>query len=187
MKSANIRILGKTGRIITALLVGAGGPVGAYKLLLLHQISEPSFIILVCVAIIGAIVIGFVDRIHSFSLRDLRVEMAKVEAARQDVEDREREVRRIALTLAEVTMFLAAFHRRLGSDESHAIEQRWLESRIKQLLSEITAAPAEEAKVFRFISAVHEMDLQRSADPEQSQHTWDRIWEDISREIETKA
>ena len=184
MKSTTTRILGKTGRIIIAVLFAVGGTFGAYKLISLHQISEPSFVIFVCVAIIGAFVIGFVDRIQSFSLRDLRVEMAKVEAARQDVEAREQEVRRIALTLAEVTMFLAAFHRRLGSEESHAIEQKWLESKIRKLLSEVAAVPAEEAKVFRFIRAVHEMDLQRSADPKQSEHTWDKIWEDISREID---
>ena len=170
-------------QIIAAIIIGIGGIAGAYLLLSARKISEATFVILFSITVITALVVAFIDRVQSFSLRDLRVELAKVENARREVEEKERQVHGVAMTLAEITVFLAAFHRRLGSEESQELENEWLGKRVADLLAVSKASEEERSHVFRFIREVEEMDLLRKTDQKASEAKWNTIWERVRNEI----
>jgi len=171
-------------KIVAAIAVGVVGVTGSSVLLCLHFVGELTFLTLMGLVAVCALIIAFIDRIVSFSLRDLKVELAKVESARKEVEQREKDVRRVAIAIAEITAFLAAFHRRMGSQESFQIETQWLQSRIESLLRDVSIAQEEKAKVLRYLRRVREMDSHKDRDPTAFSAHWDQIWTDIKTEAE---
>jgi hypothetical protein len=178
--------IANTSRITAAIVLPFVVIRWANQLLLSHAVGETSFVIFACVSLILAFAIAFIDRIQSFSLRDLSVQMGKVEAARQDVEAREQEVRRVAFTLAEIALFLAAFqHRILGEGQSE-IQTAWLESKVHELLTTVSGTPDDQEHVFRLFAAAKDMDQTHGTIDAKE---WDRRWDEIYKRIidETKS
>ena len=170
-------------RTIVSLFIGMVGVAGATALLWLHRVSEPSFIILVCVSLISAFVVAFIDKISSFSLRDMTVELARVESARKEVEQKEKDVRQVAIAIAEITVFLAAFHRRMGSEETHLLEAQWLNHRAEMLLGDLSIGDAEKRRIMRYLLQVDEMDSLKKTDRDGSLAKWNHIWAGIRDEV----
>src|ERR1035437_3942404 len=75
------------GRTITAMILSASGVIGSYRLISAQLIGESSFCLLACSSVFIGLVVAFIDRIQSFSMRDLKVEMAKVEESKKEVEE----------------------------------------------------------------------------------------------------
>jgi hypothetical protein len=173
-----------TIRIIAATTFMLFGVLGSLKLKTSAVIGEPSFIFILCITVLASMFIAFYDRIGSLSLRDLKLEMAKVESARYDVEQRQKEVREIATSLAEITTFIAAFHRRIGSDESHALEVQWLSVKVRRLLESVGADDKERKRIFRYLDEVRQMDEVKADDRAAGKSRWDSIWSTIKDEIE---
>jgi hypothetical protein len=110
-----------------------------------------------------------------FDLRGLKIEFAKVESARKEVE-------RVATALAELAIFLAAFQRRFGSDETQAIEVRWLAQKVGRLLDGIGAPVSERQRVFRYLDAVKRIDAIRETDKAAADAVWADTWRQIASE-----
>lgn len=170
-------------RIVFAIIVAATGVLGSSELLFLHKIGELSFAVFVCMSVLIGLAIAFGDRLESLSFRELKIELGKVEAARKDVEQREQQVRRTALALAEITMFLAAFQHRMGSEETHDLETQWFSRKVGELLDTIYASTPERENTFRFIEAVKHMDAVRERDPKASEAQWDAVWKLIRDDL----
>jgi predicted RNase H-like nuclease (RuvC/YqgF family) len=145
-------------------------------------VSEASFVILVSGAVLLGLIVAFIDRVLKFSFKDLSVEFAKVEQARIEVEATREEVERIAISIADITGFLAAFHRRLGSEQSHKLEAEWLEAKISTLLQETQISSEVREKAFRWLRAVRHMDAMKE-NGEKSNDEWDRVWATVEEEI----
>ena len=121
------------------------------------------------------------------SLRELKIEMAKVEAARQDVEAREQQVRRTALALAEITVFLTTVHHRFVNEETHALESRWFNHKVSELLDMVAASSAERTHTFRLYESLKQIDALRDKDPEASSKLWDSTWKEIRDGLDQKT
>lgn len=161
-------------------IVGISGSVK----LMVSESSSSSIIILVSVSFFSLLLIFFGDQVDWFDLKNLKVKMRKIEAARKEVEEREKEVRRVALAISEITVFLAAFHRRLGSDETHELEVEWLKKKVRQLLTESSASVDEQSRAFRFLREIEEMDRIKETDQKASEVRWNAIWAMIKDEIQ---
>ena len=112
----------------------------------------------------------------------MSVSLAAVEAARQEVTAKQEEVTRIALAIGEITVFLAAFHRRMGSERNHDLEQKWLQQRVLRMLAESNISGAEREHVFRWLREIESMDAIK--DKPESMAYWNRIWDRIEEETE---
>ncbi|QTN32872.1 hypothetical protein HZ994_11225 [Akkermansiaceae bacterium] len=162
-------------RIAAAIILSLIGVAGSTGLIVSGLIGELSFVLLLVSSAFIGLVVAFIDRIQSFSLRELKVEMAKVEAARQEVED-------IAMTLAEISVFFAAFNHRFGSEESHRIEREWITTKVHNLLDSIQQDTATKEKVLRYLTDVQKMDAMRESDSEAGDAIWDAMWKTIEDE-----
>lgn len=163
--------------------MAAIGVFASFKLKTAGTIGEPSFVVFVSISAIVSLAVAFGDRLQSVSLRDLKIELAKVESTRKEVEHREQEVRRIATALAEVTVFLAAFHWRPGSHETQALEVQWLTQRVTTLLDGMGASEAERQRVFQYLDAVKKMDAVGKSDRAGAETQWAALWKMIEDEI----
>jgi hypothetical protein len=113
--------------------------------------------------------------------------MAKIEEATKEIERREQSVRRTALGLAKIAMFIAAFNRRATNKINEELEVKWLSKRTNELLSEISATPEETSTVFKYVKALPELDELLKNNPKDAQKAWDAIWKDIADEIQPVA
>jgi len=160
---------------MAALALSVIGIAGSVQLLRAHLISEVSFVALVSGSVVLGLIVAFIDRVLKFSFKDLSVEFAKVEAARQEVEE-------IAMTLAEISVFFAAFNHRFGSEESHRIEREWITTKVHNLLDSIQKDTATKEKVLRYLTDVQKMDAMRDSDSEAGDAIWDAMWKTIEDE-----
>lgn len=124
----------------------------------------------------------FYDRASSLSLRELKIEMAKIEETRQEIEQREQSVRRIGLTVAQVAMFLAAFSRRATGSDDQKVEIAWLSKKAKVLLAEIRATPQETSAVFRHVESLPELDNLLRTDERKAKEKWKAMWDEVKKE-----
>lgn len=159
-------------RIAAAIILSVIGIVGSIGLIAFGLIGELSFVLLLISSVFIGLVVAFIDRIQSFSLRELKVEMAKVETARQEVED-------IAMTLAEISVFFAAFNHRFGSKESHRIEREWITTKVHNLLGSIKKDTATKEKVLGYLTEVQKMDALRESDSDEGDAMWHAMWKTI--------
>ncbi len=174
-------------KIIAAIIFMLFGVFGSLKLKTSDVIGEPSFILILCITTLASLFIAFHDRIGSLSFRELKIEMAKVESARHDVEQRQMEVRLIATSLAEVTLFLAAFQHRIGSEESYADEVAWLKQKVTALLNNMKLPETEQRRIFHHLEAVQRLDSLKATDRAQAQAEWKELWKVIKSEIRDDA
>ena len=177
------RTKGSAARIAATLIFTMIGIAGSVQLLRVQLISEASFVVLASIVVFFTIVVVFFDRVLKLGFKDISVEFARVEQARIEVEATREEVERIAIAIADITGFLAAFHRRLGSDSSHKLEVKWLEAKISALLKDTQISNEVREKAFRWVRAVKHMDTMKE-NGEKSNGEWDRIWSTVEEEIQ---
>lgn len=158
------------------------GIAGSVQLLRSQLVSEASFLALVSVTVLLGLIVAFIDRVLRFSFKDLSVEFARVEQARIEVEATREEVERIASSIADITGFIAAFHRRLGSEQSHKLEAAWLEAKISTLLRDTNISSEVRDRAGRWLRAVRHMDAMKE-NGEKSNDEWDRVWATVEEEI----
>lgn len=106
-------------RITCAIIFIASGVLGSLKLKMTGVISEPSFDLFILVSVAVSLFISFPNRFRSFEVQagKLKIEFEKVEAARKEVEQREQSVRRTAMILAQIAVFIGAFGNRAKSEK----------------------------------------------------------------------
>ena len=95
-------------KIIIAIIFTVIGIAGSLRLKMTGTIGEPSFDLFICAFLLVGLFVAFSDRVKSFSLRDLKLEMEKVEQARADVQEREQRVRKIAALLGDLITYVEA-------------------------------------------------------------------------------
>ena len=144
--------------------------------------SSAGLLSVTLVSLCALLIIFFGDSVDWFDLKNLKVQMRQVEAARQEVAAKQEEVTRIALAIGEITVFLAAFHRRMGSERNHNLEQKWLHQRVSRMLAESNISDAEREHVFRWLRETESMDAIK--DKPESMACWNRIWDRIEQETE---
>jgi hypothetical protein len=172
---------GSVINIIASLTLSVSSIVGSSHLLLSHSITELSFIALCGLSVLIGFLILWKDRILSVSFKDLSVQLAKIEETRIEVEAKREEIERMAVSIADMMGFLAAFHRRLGSEKSHKLEAEWLEANIDLLLRDSQVGSDVREKAFRWLRAVRYMDgMERG---EKSNDEWNRVWSMVEEEI----
>lgn len=174
-----------------AIIFAAIGVFGSFKLITAESSTIAGGVV-TGVALCGLLIIFFADVIDWFDLKNLKVQMRKVEEARKEVEEREREVARIALAMAEITNFIAAFQGRWGSERTSRLQKEWLKIRTKRLLTESGVEGADLDHASRWVSAVERLDALRRDEPpiedepeeeDESTSEWDRLFDQIEDEI----
>lgn len=163
-----------------AIIFAVIGIFGAFKLIVGDSTTIAGGLI-TTVALCGLLIIYFSDAVDWFDLKNLKVQMRKVEDARLEIEQKEAEISRIALATAEIAIFFAAFHRRLGSTRTRELENRWLENRLGQLLSDSSIDYSERNNAFRWLREVKAMDTIEN--DEERKKKWERIWDRVEAEM----
>jgi len=127
-------------------------------------------------SVFGLLVIFFADRVDWFDVKSFKVQLRKVEKARQEVED-------VALILAEITSFIAAFHRRIGSQEKYDLEKKWMQAKIEELLNGMDAESKTRESVLSYLTKAEELDIIKRDGTGNTEEFWDEIWKDIETNI----
>jgi len=169
-----------TMKIGIAAIFAAIGMFGSFRSIIIPDVPTSAVAVTIS-SFFGLLVIFLSDRLQGFDFSKLKLEMQKIEEAREEVEDKREEVARIALATAEITAFMAAFHRRLGSERSHDLEASWLESRVASLLKDAEIPYTEQNRVFRWLNEVRAMDA--IEDRNESNAVWERVWDEVESEI----
>lgn len=177
-----------TPAAISSVIIAATGLAWSQYLLTTARISQITFLGLVTLCVLVGLFIAFNYRIKLLNLRQLTLELERVEEARKDVEARESRVRQIAKIVSEITLFSAAFqHRNLGEGESET-QRAWLESKVRELLATISASPEEQTKTFRFHEAAKQLDeLRNTIDDREWGYRWDEIYRKVADEAQKTA
>lgn len=173
--AANTKIVNPAMKYGIALIFSIIGISGSIRLIV-SESSSPGSMLALTLSIFGLLVIFFADRIEWFDFKALRVHLREVQEAKKEVED-------VALALAEITAFLAAFHRRMGGEESHRIETDWMQSRVERLLDGMKADSAVRKKILYYLHQVREMDTVRESDSNRGLNRWNEIWKEVESEI----
>ncbi len=171
-------------KAIIATIVSVAGLTWSYHLLAGGLVNQFSFITLAAGFILTGLCILFSDRIKILNLRQLSIELERVTEAREEVEARARDVRQVAFSLAEITLFVATLKDRIRRDEHEPdVQTAWLESKVHELLRAISASPEEQTKTFRLFAAAREMDrLRGTIDDKELEERWDEIRRQIANE-----
>ena len=188
MHKENPSNTGHVARTIVAIILTFIGIAGSVQLLRSHLIEENVFLALSAGTSVICFSIAFIDRVQSFGSAAFKVELARVQESRKEVEAIEVRVRRIAHLVSEITLFFAAFqHRSLGDGDSET-QRAWHETKVRELLKTTEATPEERSSVFRLFDAVKKMDEQRgSLDPAERERRWEEIRHQVTNEINRMA
>lgn len=162
---------------MTFAIIGISGSIR----LITTDSSSAGLLAVTLVSLCALLIIFFGDSVDWFDLKNLKVQMRKVEEARKEVEEREREVARIALAMAELTNFIAAFQGRFGDDRSNSLEREWLQYRTRKLLLESGVSGEEMAHASRWVDAINRMDSMKGT--KEGEGEWERIWDRVEEEI----
>lgn len=163
---------------ITFVIIGISGSIR----LITVDSWQAGLLAVTLVSLCALLIIFFGDSVYWFDLKNLKVQMRQFEAARQEVAAKQEEVTRIALAIGEITVFLAAFHRRMGSERNHDLEQKWLHQRVTRMFSGSNISESERDQVFRWLREIEAMESVK--DKPESMAVWSRIWDRVEEEIE---
>ena len=183
-KRSNPASNGHVVRTIAAIILAFIGIVGSVQLLRSHLIAEGSFIALSVASSFFGFAVAFIDRVQSFGSAAFKIDFARLEEARKEIEAREARVRRIAHIVSEITLFSAAFQNRcLGEGDSQK-QMAWHEAKVSELLRTTEATPEERSKVFSIFGAMKRMDgLPETLDPDERDRQRTAIHEEIYQQI----
>lgn len=148
--------------------------------LLLTESGTMSAGVIAGMSLFGLLVIYFGDRIDSFDFKAMKVKLQQVEAAKREVEN-------IAVALAEISIFFAAFNHRLGNEETHRIERDWITGKVHQLLESMGTDPSRTAGVMRYLKAIEEIDAARGCDRKSGADEWVELWRRIALEVKSRS
>ena len=172
-------------RWVAGVAAGAVIVTIAITLLVLTRVSEMTFVALFALGVMTSLVVGFGPRLKSVDLKELRIELDKVEAARREVEEREREIRKIALAISDITMFIAAFNGRMFEEENGKLVNRWLTQRAQALLADVGASDSAEGTSRYYVTAVEDLErLYKPADTQDWVTAWAIIFDHVRADIE---
>lgn len=170
-------------RGVVSIVLCLAGVYGSFGLLSQKYVGEITFTTLVALSIIVSLVVFFADRIKAINLKQLYIEFEKVERARKEVENKEKEVKAVALALADITLFLASFNHRLGDDEDYDLQIKWLKKRVDDVMRDLDINAETKQKYFRFIDKIEEADRVRATDKNKSSEIWKTIKGSIKEEL----
>ncbi len=175
-------------KIIAAAIVSIAGLAWCQSLLTSERVNQLSFVSLVALVVLAGLFIAFSDRIKTLNLRQLSIDLERVEEARKDVEARAAEIRRITFSLAEITLFITAIEGRVRGEGEADVNTPWLESKVRELLHSASATPEEQSKTFRLFSAAKELDsLRDTLVGKEWVKRWNAIREQINDETKPMA
>lgn len=153
-KSAIGKTIMKIINVIFAIILTLSGVAGFLKLKVSGIISEPSFDLFMVLSVFVGLFIAYSDKVISFSFRDWKMEFAKVKNARQEIEQIEQSIRKMALILSQIAVFIGAFGRRTTNVSNNEVEIAWLSKKANFLLSEIDATSDEKTS---FLSSLNRL------------------------------
>lgn len=165
------------------MLLSVVGISASFSLMAGSLVTEWPFVVLVSLSAVLGLVVAFSERLQSVSLKDLEIKLAEVESSREEVKHREQEVRRIATAVAEITVFIAVFHRRLVEDEQRELEIQWLTQRVNALLDGMRSSDTERGRVFQYLAAVKKIDPLYESDKTAFAAAWKSLWKKIEEDI----
>ncbi len=162
------------------------GIVLMVSLLSLKLIGETVFAGLFTISLLSGLFIAFSNRIEFFSLKELSIKLAQVEDTKRDVIAREEHIREMALILGEITLFTSVTSGILFSPETRETRRLWLESKVKELMSLISALPDEKDEVFKYLAQFNETYTKGQFDKEKSSIGWEKFWSMAVADINKK-
>ena len=169
-------------RAIAATVVGLGLLGLSIALLVIGEVSEPTFAFLFGASLLTALAIFFSDRIKEIDLRGAKLILQEIRESKAEIEERERKVRKLSELVSDIAAFQAAFHRRLGSKETHKLESQWLRMKVEEVLDLLSLDKDRVDRIFRFLNGTDQMD-EMGHQTKASQEVWSDLWSVVEREL----
>jgi len=171
---------GETKTPAVAIIVSFTGISLLVTLLSLKLIGETVFAALFTVLLLSGLFIAFSSRIEFFSLKELSIKLSQVE-------DRQRTIQRIAIILGELSLFTSITDGRPFSNECRSLRRDWYESKVKELMSLISANPEESANVFKFLKQAKDTYSHGIFDEVKVNEGWNKFWNLVISDIEKSS
>ncbi len=162
----------------------AAAIAGALWLLIHGHVSEATFVILTCLAMLASAIILFYDRLAEFSIKDMRVVLREMQETQKDIKQREKGIKDLAVSVAELVVFFAAFNRYMSSAESMQLERKWVTKKVRSMIERSNIDSADAASVFRYMNETEKMESLKLSDKEEAKKCWMKMWEEIKKEAE---
>jgi hypothetical protein len=162
-------------RILAAIIFVIIGIFGSVQLLLHQLISEASFLALVGGCVIVGLFIIFIDRISSFSLRDMKIELREL---RKETD----ELRSITVTLTKMMLLQSAIHGRIGSEQFYSMIRRWTENHASKLLATVQAQGSEWDTAFAHFRAIEAAGKLDKQDKHKREAAWKSVFDAIKED-----
>lgn len=150
-----------------------------------QRISGPVFLGVLALATLTFLALYFGPRLKSVDLRALKMELAKVEGARQDVVEKAGEVRTLARRLAELIAFTQAWSNRVGDDTGNALRRQWLDAKLQQLAEAIALEGKQVQDITRYTRGLAQLDGEK--DPQRRAEQVARLYDMLRSDIEAEG
>ena len=141
-----------------ALIVGIGGILITIILRACALIPDWSVIFLIAVFILAAIAVRAFPRLEEINLRQLSIRLRKVEEAEKRIYAREKTVRELTLTLADLAVMETLNFSRLSGSEFGDLMRQWRDKRVDKILELVEATPEQKSHLRRYVPMYKGMD-----------------------------
>jgi len=141
-----------------ALIVGIGGILITIILRACALIPDWSVIFLIAVFILAAIAVRAFPRLEEINLRQLSIRLRKVEEAEKRIYAREKTVRELTLTLADLAVMETLNFSRLSGSEFGDLMRQWRDKRVDKILELVEATPSQKNHLRRYVPMYKGMD-----------------------------
>jgi hypothetical protein len=128
------------------------------SMLFLSVLGQASYISLVSVSMLAGFIIFFSDRIREINIKEFKVLLSEIKAAKEEVFAKEKEVKDIAFNLAKIIAFTSQVQGRMNNQDGHERWRKWYRYHLDRL-NEITNFTNDETnEIYKISRMFDELD-----------------------------
>lgn len=127
-------------------------------LLYLSAIGQMAYVSLISVSMLTGFIIFFSDRIKEINLKELKMHLSEIKAAKEEVFAKEKEVKDIAFNLAKIIAFTSQVQGRMNSQEGHQRWRKWYRHHLDKLNKITNFTNNETDEIYKISRLYDELD-----------------------------
>jgi len=127
-------------------------------LLAFGKIGEASYCFLLAGTALVALVVKGFNRLRELDLKNLKIVLADIERAKDELAVREERFKSVLIPLIQVIAYAGAAEGRLSSRESAKLRRQWYQKKLEILVNQLGVESAEAKEIQKFINKYAEID-----------------------------
>lgn len=128
------------------------------SLLCLSVIGQVAYVSLISISILAGFIVFFSDRIKEINLKELKMLLSEIKAAKDEVFAKEKEVKDMAFHIAKIIAFTSQVQSRINNEDGYQRWRRWYRHHIDKLNKVTNFTKGETDEIYKISRMYDELD-----------------------------